>query len=567
MPTVLDRFPGRRFAYFSMEIALEPEVPTYSGGLGVLAGDLLRAAADLRLPFVAVTLVSRLGYFRQQLAADGTQSEHGQPWKPESRAHLLDAAVAVTLSGRRVWIAAWLYVLRAQGGGAVPVLLLDADLPVNDEADRRLTDRLYGGDPTYRLMQEAILGIGGMRMLHALGFDIGHYHLNEGHSALLTVELVRRLTGDEPSPDALAAARLAVRRQCTFTTHTPVAAGHDRFPYGRATSVLAAYGNEAQLRALAGGEEFNLTQLAMNLCGYVNGVAQRHAETSARMFPAVRVHAITNGVHGPTWASPEFAALYDAHLPRWRHEPEVLTRADCCLPAEAVQTAHAAAKARLLDIARAHSDGAWRSDALTLGYARRMTAYKRPALLFQDLERLRALAVRMPLQLVIAGKAHPRDEEGRWLIREIHAALAALRPGVPGVFLADYDMGLARNIVAGVDVWLNTPKPPLEASGTSGMKAAVNAVPSLSVLDGWWVEGHIEGVTGWAIDDVEGRDTATLLYEALEQRIVPAFREPVAWRRVMHGAIAKSAALFSAHRMVRRYVAEAYTAEDGNNPV
>ena len=561
MADILEPFlDGGRFAYFSMEIALAPDIPTYSGGLGMLAGDLLRAAADLHVPFVAVTLVSHRGYFRQRLASDGTQSEDVQAWNPADHCRLLDAAVAVSLGGRAVWVAAWLYVLRGGHGGGVPVLLLDTDLLVNAEPDRRLTDHLYGGDAAYRLRQEAVLGIGGVRLLHALGFTTIHYHLNEGHSALLTVELVRRRAGDAADDDTLAGARQAVRRRCTFTTHTPVAAGHDRFSYEVAAAVLAGSVSEARLRRLAGGDELNMTQLALNLSGYVNGVARRHAETSQRMFPAVEIHAITNGIHGPTWVSPEFAALYDHELPRWRNEPEVLVRADCCLKQLDVAAAHEAAKRRLLEFLQARRPAAWQPDALTIGFARRMTAYKQPMLLFSDLARLQRLAEQAPLQIVYAGKAHPNDMDGKRLIRDVHAALAALQPQVPGVFLENFDMSMAPLVLAGVDLWLNTPQPPLEASGTSGMKAALNGVPSLSSLDGWWAEGHIEGVTGWAIHAIEGQTgAAEALYEALERKVLPSFANPDAWARVMVGAISKSASVFTAHRMVRRYVAEAYT--------
>ena len=506
MSNARERFlDGGRFAYFRMEMAFATTTPSDSGGLGMLAGDVLRAAADLQLPYVAVTLARRDGFSRQRLAPDDTQPEELQVWDPAAHCTLLDAVVAVTLTNRRVWAAAWLYVLAASNGGWIPVLLLDPDLPVNAAQDRHVTAQPYGGDSSYRLSQEAILGIGGARLLRALGFRMVHYHLNEGHSALLTVELVRRHGGESATPDSLAAARHTVRRRCTFTTHTPVAAGHDRFAYAEASRILAGSVDEQRLRALAGGDELNLTQLVLNLCGYVNGVAQRHAGNSARLFPSARIHAITNGVHGPTWASPEFNALYDRWSPRWRIEPEVLARADCCLPTAAVLAAHAAAKERLLQRLRRAGGGGWRADALTIGFARLITACKQPTFLFQDLERLRSLADRGPLQLVFAGKAHPRDEEGKALVRDVHAALAGLQPQIPGAFLADFDMTTAQSVLSGVDLWINTPPPPLEASGTSGMKAACNGVPSLSVRDGWWVEGHIEGVTGRAIDGVGPR--------------------------------------------------------------
>jgi len=552
-----------RIAYFSMEVALESDIPTYSGGLGMLAGDTVRSAADLSIPIVAVTLVSRRGYFRQQLTANGEQSETPDSWEPASRVTPLEAHVAVHIEGRPVWVTGWLYVQACAQGSRVPVILIDSDLPQNGADDRALTHQLYGGDARYRLKQELLLGIGGVRLLSALGFEVRHYHMNEGHSALLTVELLRRLA--LPARDLRSGDSLydipRVREMCTFTTHTPVEVGHDRFPYDLIQDVVGPLVDPDVLRSLAGANELNLTRLALNMSQYINGVAERHAETSRRMFPGYAVHAITNGVHAETWVNAAFAALYDQHVPRWRHEPETLVRAECCVPDDAVWQAHRRAKEQLL------AEVAGRGVTLDperpiFGFARRMTAYKRPDLLFADIERLRELARHAPFQLVIAGKAHPHDEPGKALIRLVHERLRSLQAEIPSVYLANYDMRLAKLMVAGVDVWLNTPQPPLEASGTSGMKAALNGVPSLSVLDGWWVEGCIEGVTGWAIADGEAHafaDDASALYEKLERAVLPAYYgERRAWIAVMKGAIAKCGSLFTSHRMMRRYAVDAY---------
>ena len=552
-----------RIAYFSMEIALESDIPTYSGGLGMLAGDTVRSAADLSIPIVAVTLVSRRGYFRQQLTANGEQSETPDSWEPASRVTPLEAHVAVHIEGRPVWVTGWLYVQTCAQGSRVPVILIDSDLPQNGADDRALTHQLYGGDARYRLKQELLLGIGGVRLLSALGFEVRHYHMNEGHSALLTVELLRRLA--LPARDLRSGDSLydipRVREMCTFTTHTPVEVGHDRFPYDLIQDVVGPLVDADVLRSLAGANELNLTRLALNMSQYINGVAERHAETSRRMFPGYAVHAITNGVHAETWVNAAFAALYDQHVPRWRHEPETLVRAECCVPDDAVWQAHRRAKEQLL------AEIAGRGVTLDperpiFGFARRMTAYKRPDLLFADIERLRELARHAPFQLVIAGKAHPHDEPGKALIRLVHERLRSLQAEIPSVYLANYDMRLAKLMVAGVDVWLNTPQPPLEASGTSGMKAALNGGPSLSVLDGWWVEGCIEGVTGWAIADGEAHafaDDASALYEKLERAVLPAYYgERRAWIAVMKGAIAKCGSLFTSHRMMRRYAVDAY---------
>lgn len=559
-----------RIAYFSMEIALRPEMHTYSGGLGVLAGDTARSAADLRLPMVFVTLISRQGYLRQEIDASGDQRDHPDPWQPERWATPLRAKVALRLDGREVWVRPWLHVIRSPIGSAVPVLLLDADLPENHADDRALTDRLYGPGADYRLKQEAILGIGGLRALQALGFDIRIHHLNEGHAALLALDLLRRhrRRADPTMPGAPAFRATPVRESCVFTTHTPIEAGHDHFDYALFERVLAGYIETAEVRRLAGEDRLNMTRLALNLSGFVNGVAIRHAQVATRMFPGYDIRAITNGVHGPTWAHPAIRELFDEHVPAWTLEPQLLGRADG-LPADRLWSAHCRAKDDLIAEVRARTGAALDPSLPVLGYARRMTAYKRPELLFADLERLRAIHAAQPFQVVLAGKAHPADEAGRAAIRAIHAHARALGADGPRVvFVPNYDTELARHLVAGVDVWLNTPTPPLEASGTSGMKAALNGVPNLSVLDGWWLEAWIEGVTGWAIGhDGEGQGghssaadaTAEDLYAKLEQVVLPTWHhDRERWVAIMRQSISKIACHFNSQRMMRRYAAEAY---------
>jgi starch phosphorylase len=555
-PSAIDEFLSEpRVAYFSMEIALESGIPTYAGGLGVLAGDTLRSSADLGLPLVGVTLVSRMGYFRQVIDATGRQVEQPQPWDPARTLEPLDAKIAVRIGLRLVWVGAWLYVLGSQMGGRAPVVLLDTDLPENGPEDREITHFLYGGDDAYRLKQEIVLGMGGVRMLHALGFEVREYHMNEGHSALLGLELLRRYT--YPAADVRPGEAVydlpRVRELCRFTTHTPVEAGHDRFDYALVDRVLEFNGDRKVLRDLAGNDALNMTRLALNLSQFVNGVARSHAELSQRMFPGYRVRAITNGVHPFTWTAAPFRTLYDRHVPGWCHEPELLSRAEL-IPASALAAAHAQAKRALLESIQRRTGIALRPDVATLGFARRMTAYKRPDLLFTDLERLKAVARTHALQIVLAGKAHPRDLEGKRLIERLHAHVRALAGEITVVYLADYDMALAQELVAGVDVWLNTPQPPLEASGTSGMKAAFNGVPSLSVPDGWWLEGCIEGVTGWSVED------AASLYRKLEEAVLPAFYEEggARWVELMRGVIRTNAAFFNSHRMMRRYATEAY---------
>ncbi|HLW91639.1 MAG TPA: alpha-glucan family phosphorylase [Roseiarcus sp.] len=556
-----------RIAHFSMEIALRPEIHTYSGGLGVLAGDTARSAADLGLPMVFVSLVSRAGYVRQEIDGEGRQIAQPNPWRPEDWAKPLTAMIAVAIESREVWLRAWLYELSSPLGHRVPVLLLDTDLDQNEPGDRELTHYLYGGDSAYRLKQEIVLGIGGAEMLRALGFTIETYHLNEGHAALLTLSLLRpfRRPDEDIIPGEPLYEHMSVRKCCVFTTHTPVEAGLDKFDYALVQRVLDDYLEIDELKLLAGQDRLNMTRLALNLSGFVNGVSERHAETASHIFPGYRVRAITNGVHPATWTHPNFARLYQENFPHWAHEPEALARADQ-LPDEAIWSAHQGAKQDLLATVKQQTGVVMREDVPLLGFARRMTQYKRPDLLFTDIGRLTAIAQKQPFQLVFAGLAHPRDEAGIALIKTIHGHMRELRANIPIAYLPNYDMQIAARMVAGVDIWLNTPLPPMEASGTSGMKAAVNGVLNLSVLDGWWIEALIEGVTGWSIGTSDGPTgdgaQATELYDKLEKIVLPLYRDDrTRWIWMMKQAISKIASYFNSQRMMRRYATEAYIGE------
>ena len=352
-----------------------------------------------------------------------------------------------------------------------------------------------------------------------------------------------------------------VRELCTFTTHTPVEAGHDKFDYELVRRIYGDLLDPGTVKLLAGEDKLNMTRLALNLSEYVNGVAKRHAEVSRQMFPGYAVHAVTNGVHAATWTSPPIAKMYDQLVPGWCHEPELLSRADR-IPDGNLWAAHQEAKLALVDKVRELTGVALNPNQPILGFARRMTAYKRADLLFTDLARLKALARERPFQIVMAGKAHPKDAAGKQLIETLHVHMRDLAGEIPMAFLPDYDMALALHMVSGSDVWINTPLRPLEASGTSGMKAAFNGVPQLSVLDGWWVEGCLEGVTGWAVGDdsptANGHD-AVALYDKLEQVVLPLwYDDRPGWIAVMKGAISKNAAYFNSHRMMRRYATEAY---------
>lgn len=557
-----------RIAYFSMEIGLSADIPTYSGGLGVLAGDTIKSAADLKLPLVAVTLVSRQGYFRQSLDESGRQHETPVIWDPGAVMELLPAKTLVTIEDRDVKVQAWLYRVQSPTGGVVPVLFLDTDIPGNVETDRHITDNLYGGDLAYRLKQEIVLGIGGARILDALGFAIKKYHMNEGHAAFLTLELLDRARHPlESTWDERAAWDThRVIEQCVFTTHTPVAAGHDRFPYDLARRVLGEPVPMGLLKELAGQDELNMTMLALNLSGYVNGVAKKHGQISQNLFPGFEIHAITNGIHAFTWASPFFVNLFNKYIPSWAHEPELLVRVDN-VPDEEIWDAHCGAKAFLFQYIEETSGRRLDPELLTIGFARRSATYKRGDLILSDLERLARIGGGK-LQLVFGGKAHPQDEPGKRMIEHIIRDGEALRDKIEVVYLPDYNMEVAYQLIPGVDLWLNTPIRPLEASGTSGMKAALNGVPNFSILDGWWIEGHIEGVTGWSIGppatetsvtENHGAEDLEDLYNKLEKIILPLFyKDRPGWIRVMKNAIGKNAYYFNTHVMMRRYVTEAY---------
>lgn len=576
-------------AYFSMEIALEPDIPTYSGGLGVLAGDTLRSAADLSVSMVGLTLISRKGYFRQHLDATGWQTEESVAWTPESSLHQMPAKTSVSIEGRTVQLRTWRYEVEGAGGFRVPVYLLDSDLPENSAWDRTLTDFLYGGDSHYRLCQEVILGIGGVRMLTSLGYEnIQRFHMNEGHASLLGLELLEEearkhgrecINGDDIE---------AVRRKCVFTTHTPVPAGHDQFPMDQAVRILGPrreftdmknifcvdladrvfgkHGQPARAKEVRNDENtLNMTYLALNLSGYVNGVTKKHGEVSRLMFAGYAIDAITNGVHAATWTAPSFQQLYDRYIPDWRRDNSSLRYA-LSIPKKEIWDAHFQEKQHLIRHVNNVANVALDPSVLTIGFARRVTSYKRADLLFADPERLRAIAAKTGrFQLVYAGNAHPHDQPGKELIKRIFHFQEALKNDVKIAYLEDYDMNLAKFLVSGVDLWLNTPQPPLEASGTSGMKAALNGIPSLSVLDGWWIEGHIEGITGWAIGNGSGHDhghsgrDAASLYDKLESVILPLFyRNLDRFLEVMHHTMALNGSFFTTERMLQQYVLKAY---------
>lgn len=563
-PTATERL----IAYFSMEVAVESAMPTYSGGLGVLAGDTVRGAADMNVPMVAVTLLHRKGYFTQRFSPQGWQTEEPVQWKAEDYLQEIPHRASVELEGRTVYLRAWKYDVVGMTGFTVPVYFLDTDLPENQEGDRALTHYLYGGDEHYRLSQEAIFGIGGVRMLRVLGYEgLTRFHMNEGHAALLTLALLageaRKAEREIFNADDIA----KVQKKCVFTTHTPISAGHDKFPMDLVDRVLRWPELKVMPEVLLSNGGLNMTHLAMNMSHYVNGVAKRHGEVSRAMFSRP-VDAITNGVHVPTWTSESFLRLFDRYVSGWREDNTNLRYA-LTIPRDEIWAAHVEAKRELLARVKKETGAALKEDVLTLGFARRATGYKRADLLLSDLGQLKRIAAQVgALQVIYAGKAHPHDHPGKEMIQRIFAAAGQLKPEVPVVYLADYGMELGRLMTAGVDVWLNTPQPPLEASGTSGMKAAVNGVPSLSILDGWWVEGHLEGITGWAIGQMEpnpkpeedrtARD-ASSLYDKLEKVVLPTYyQKRQEFIDIMRQAIALNGSHFNTQRMMQQYVLNAY---------
>ncbi|MBI3902041.1 MAG: alpha-glucan family phosphorylase [Nitrosomonadales bacterium] len=561
-----------------MEIGIDEAIPTYAGGLGVLAGDTVRSAADLGIPMVVVTLLHRKGYFRQRLDASGWQSEEDAIWPVAQLLEEMQPRCSIEIEGRQVQVRAWKYKVKGVSGSSVPVFFLDTDIEQNDASDRSITDHLYGGDMRHRLCQEVVLGIGGVRMLRALGYnEIRRFHMNEGHAALLTMELAYELSRQAwdmayeqikrtISPETV----YLVKPKCIFTTHTPVPAGHDKFPLALVHQVITGYQDAFSERE----QEFcpdcvlNMTYLALDNSYYINGVAKRHGKVTQQMYAKYDIHSITNGVHAATWASPSIAKLFDEHIPGWREDNSSLRYA-LNISKRDVWAAHRQAKEMLIGRVNKLAGTDFEPDVFTLGFARRAAVYKRAELLLWDTGRLIEIAKKQgPFQLVYAGKAHPQDMAGKEVIQHIHQVKEVLKGKIKLVYLEDYDIELAKLITSGADLWLNTPQPPLEASGTSGMKAAVNGVPSFSILDGWWAEGCIEGVTGWAIggdksDETENQDTraedASALYSKLEMVILPMFRnEPDRYAEVMRHAIALNASFFNTERMLSQYITKAY---------
>ncbi len=607
----LPQFAGQTIAYFSAEFALHQSLPIYAGGLGVLAGDHCKEAGDLGLPLIGVGFMYPQGYFHQSVSPEGWQQESyerlswGQaPIEPAVTPEGTPCTIAVPLGNRSVLVSVWRVRL-----GRVKLYLLDTDLEENVPWDRELSARLYGGDRETRVQQEIILGIGGVRALKAMGSAPAVWHLNEGHAAFVVLQRIRDLIERGDSFDS---ALQEVRRTTIFTTHTPVPAGHDAFPFSLVETHLAnAWGTLGPYRdaflALGhydngSGPMFNMTALALRTAGAINAVSQLHGEVTRDMWgpiwPGVPkekrpVRAITNGVHVPTWLSSEMARLFDDHLDadwRDRHDDPALWKRVLDIPDEELWAARQSLRDFLFAFIRERARQRWTDEhvsaarvvaagtlldpeALTIGFARRFTGYKRPELIFHNPDRLLGIlnAWRRPVQIVFAGKAHPADETGKHHLQQVYRR--AIDPMFGGriAFVDDYDLHVAHFLVQGCDVWMNNPRKPLEASGTSGMKASVNGVPHLSIGDGWWAEGYT-GSNGWLIEgkaasgDPDAVDTADAeaLYQLLEREVVPTFYDrdaqgiPSRWLSFVRQAIMSVTPRFSARRMVKQYADEVY---------
>ena len=533
-------------AYFSAEIGISSSLPTYSGGLGVLAGDHIKAAGDIGLNMCAITLLYREGYFKQRIDEEGIQTETYPRFDPYPLLKKLDVKFTLRLRARDVWIQVYRFDYVGHGGHSVPIYFLDTDVEENINDDRIISQRLYSGNKDHRILQEAILGFGGARLLDELGQnDIKKYHMNEGHCSFLVLNLLEKFNGDMEK----------VKSLCHFTTHTPVPAGHDHFSEKRVKKLLRGLlPEDLKLPSLVQNGRLHMTELGLYFSRTANGVSALHGDVAQDQFPWSNIDFITNGVHHSYWMGSPFKRVYDQYVPEWRANPECLLMIDD-IADDVIWNAHQERKQYLLGYANSQVSKALDKDTLTIGFARRAATYKRAQLLFHDMDRLESLGAKK-IQVIFSGKAHPKDHEGKEIIRQIVSKSKAMFGKVKIIYLENYNMWLGRMITSGVDVWLNTPLRPNEASGTSGMKATLNGVPNLSVLDGWWAEGCKNGVNGWAVGDPKHPDDASdadHLYSVLENSVIPTFyNDRNKWISMMKEAI-KTSVDFTAHRMIMEY--------------
>lgn len=538
-------------AYFSAEIGISSSLPTYSGGLGVLAGDHIKAAGDIGINLCAITLLYREGYFRQRVDEDGIQSETYPKFDPHPLLKKIKNKFTLRLRERNVWIQVYRFDYKGQGGAIIPIYFLDTDIEDNFDDDRIITQRLYSGNKNHRILQEAILGFGGMQLLEDLNQNrIKKYHMNEGHCSFLVLSLYEKFKGDIEK----------IKSLCHFTTHTPVPAGHDHFSEKRVKKLL--YGlipDDLKLPSLVQNGRLHMTELGLYFSDSANGVSKLHGTVARDQFPWTNIGHITNGVHHSYWMASPLKRMFNKYIPEWTKNPKLLLKVDD-IPDEVLWEAHIERKMYLLGYANSQVTKALDANTLTIGFARRAATYKRAQLIFNDMNRLESLG-RNKIQIVFSGKAHPNDSEGKELIRQIVKKSQAMFGKVKIIFLENYNMWLGRMITSGVDVWLNTPLRPNEASGTSGMKATLNGIPNLSVLDGWWEEGCKDGINGWAVGNPENpndKKDADHLYSTLENDVIPTFYEDrKKWIKMMREAI-KTGIDFTAHRMIKEYESKYY---------
>ena len=540
-----------KIAYFSAEIGISSSLPTYSGGLGVLAGDHIKAAGDLGLDMCAITLLYREGYFKQRIDGEGIQTETYPRFDPHPLLKKLDVKFTLRLRDRDVWIQAYQFDYLGNEGKIIPIYFLDTDFKDNFPDDRNLSLRLYSGDKDHRILQEAILGFGGIKLLTKIGYDsIETYHMNEGHCSFLTLALLKKFNGDERK----------VRSVCHFTTHTPVDAGHDHFSIDRCRKLLhGLLPDGLKLPQWVQNNRLHMTELGLYFSRSANGVSKLHGEVARDQFPDFSIDHITNGIYHPYWLGKSFQDLFDLKIPGWRLKPSLLLNLDS-ISDDALNTAHLSHKNFLLSYANSQTQKALSEEVLTIGFARRAAEYKRARLIFSDTERLIKLG-KNKLQIIFAGKAHPKDDTGKDIIRKVVENANNLTGSVKIIFLENYNMWLGRLITSGVDVWLNTPLRPNEASGTSGMKAALNGIPNLSILDGWWAEGCKHNKNGWGIGSPEicdDKSDADSLYQLLEDEVIPTFyNNNKGWVQIMRSSI-ETSINFTAHRMIQEYQQKFY---------
>tara|TARA_A100001011_G_scaffold84400_1_gene88195 strand:- start:2645 stop:4279 length:1635 start_codon:yes stop_codon:yes gene_type:complete len=536
---------NHQIAYFSAEIGISSNLPTYSGGLGVLAGDHIKSAADLKINMVAISLLYKEGYFKQIIDQEGKQREVYPKFVPEPILSELSHIFSINLNGKEIFIKACVYNHQSINGFTVPIYFLDTDISENDDETRGITLRLYSGDNRHRILQESILGYGGMKLLEILNqTNIKKYHMNEGHCSFIVLDLLKKYKGDIEK----------VRSKCHFTTHTPVPAGHDQFEYKLVKEILGNLISDDISLPSMNHNKFHMTELGLQFSKTANGVSKLHGDVAQKQFPWRDIGYVTNGVHHYTWVSNSFAALFDEFFPNWQYEPESLKNIDK-VDSNALWDAHFKAKTELLHFANSQLSKALDPNILTIGFARRAATYKRAQLIFKEPEKLIDLGAGK-IQLVFSGKAHPNDKEGKELISGIIQNAKDFEGKIKIIYLENYNMWLGKLITSGVDVWLNTPLRPNEASGTSGMKSALNGIPNLSILDGWWDEGCNDKVNGWSIGSSENVDDdrdVSSLYETLKLDVIPTFYDDrERWISIMRNSI-KTGVDFTSQRMLKDY--------------